>query len=103
MEDISEFILKINTENYSELINNRISDISEKFDDFIESKRIFLEKKIEKNSNPKYTDPINKSNITFYQYYKNQLIKLENNPQKLINEEIENLEQIKLENTDNGN
>lgn len=103
MEDIHLFLNKINENNYTTMVDNRISEILKNNDDFINYKKMLFEKQLEKHKNPKYIDPINPNNITFHQYFSNKLTELQNNPQKFINEEIEILNNLKKEYLENGN
>ena len=78
-----------------ERINNKILEIQNNPNKFIVDKKIFFDKQILVNSTSGMKEPIDPDNTTFYYFYLNLRNLIENNPQIVIDKEIENLNKIK--------
>lgn len=75
-------------------IENKISDIPNNPQKFIDDKKDFFDKQLIAFSGNK-KEPTNSNNTTFYYFYQNLKNEIEINPQKFIYEEIIKLQDIK--------
>lgn len=76
-------------------VENKILYIRNNSEKFISDKKAFFDKQIVINSSPLLKEPINTKNTTFYYLYLNLRNEIEINPQKFIDEELENLNKAK--------